>query len=52
MKSVGDDRRAEGRKESVTHVHDPTVNVAKLLEAKQPRAVSGIIEGEALERDH
>lgn len=31
-----------------THVHDTGVNVAKLLEAEQPRSVSRVIEGEAL----
>ena len=27
-----------------TYVHNPTVDVAKLLEAEQPRSVGGIIE--------
>lgn len=31
-----------------THVHNPAVDVAKLLEAKQPRAMSRVIEGERL----
>jgi hypothetical protein len=31
-----------------TNVHNPTVDVAKLLEAEQPRAVGRVIEGEAL----
>jgi hypothetical protein len=26
------------------HIHDPTVNIAKLLETKQPRAVCRVIE--------
>lgn len=31
-----------------SYVHDPAVDVAKLLEAKEPRTVGGVIEGEAL----
>jgi hypothetical protein len=31
-----------------THVHDTAVDVAELLEAKEPRAVGRVIEGEAL----
>lgn len=31
-----------------TYVHDTAVNVTKLLEAKEPRAVSRVIEGETL----
>ena len=37
---VNDDRYA--------HVHDTTVDVTKLFEAKEPRAVSGVIEDERL----
>ncbi len=29
-------------------VHDPAVNVAEFLEAKEPRAVGRVIEGEGL----
>jgi hypothetical protein len=29
-------------------VHDSAVDVAELFEAKEPRAVSGVIEGEGL----
>src|SRR6266702_1106879 len=32
------------------HIHDPTVNIAKLLEAKQPRAVCRVIENVRLPR--
>ena len=32
------------------HIHDPTVNIAKLLEAKQPRAVCRVIEDVRLPR--
>lgn len=32
-----------------TYVHDSAVDVAKFLEAEQPRTVSGVIEGEALD---
>jgi hypothetical protein len=31
-----------------THVHDSAVDVAELLEAKEPRTVCGVIEGERL----
>ncbi len=33
----------------MTHVHDPTVDVAELFEAKKPRAMCGVIEGERLD---
>lgn len=33
---------------TATYVTDTAVNVAKLLQAKQPRAVGGVIEGKAL----
>ena len=32
------------------HIHDPTVNIAKLLESKQPRAVCRVIEDVGLPR--
>jgi hypothetical protein len=31
-----------------TYIHDPAVDVSRLLEAKQPGAVGGVIESEAL----
>ena len=33
-----------------THIHDTTIDVSKFLEAKQPRAMSRVIESEALDR--
>lgn len=32
----------------MTYIHDPTVDVSKLLEAKQPRSMSRVIEGVGL----
>ena len=32
------------------YIHDPTVDVAELFEAKEPRAMGGVIEGIALVR--
>ena len=37
------------KEKGVTYVHDPTVDVAKFLEAEQPRAMSRVIECEALQ---
>lgn len=34
----------------VMYIHDPAIDVAELFEAKEPRAMSGIIEGIALIR--
>lgn len=31
-----------------TYIHDATVDVSEFLEAKQPRAVGGVIEGVGL----
>jgi hypothetical protein len=36
--------------EQHTYVHDPTVDVAKLLQTEKPRAMGRVIEGEALYR--
>jgi hypothetical protein len=33
-----------------THVHNTAVDISKLLEAKEPGAMGGIIEGERLRR--
>jgi len=32
-----------------THVHDTAVDIAEFLEAKEPRAMSGVIEGVRLD---
>ena len=32
------------------YIHDPAIDVAELFEAKEPRAMGGVIEGVALKR--
>jgi len=32
-----------------TYIHDPAVDISKLLETEQPRSMRGVIESEALQ---
>lgn len=45
-------RDRESSKWTVTHVHNPAVDITELLEAKEPRTVCGVIEAVGLYVDN